>query len=179
MLPNGTEKTTSMSNINIEISASAVAWYAAIIGTISLVTSIYLALRDRAKIRIKYQRDMAVMNSPLYDRNKTYFNVTVTNIGRRPIRISNTGVRTVGRERKFALFADSVMRHTNKVLTEENPYVDFMMEQDEDLLNSAWYIVVYDGTGREYRKYMHRLPMLWRIYYGWKKRNKGTKAEQA
>ena len=121
-----------MSNINIEISASAVAWYAAIISTISLVASIYLSFRDRAKIRIKYQRDMAVFNSPLYDKNKTYFNVTVVNKGRRSIRISNVGIRIIGKEKNFALINDSILGHTNKILTEENPTVNFMMEQDEE-----------------------------------------------
>jgi len=164
-----------MSKIHIEISSSAVAWYAAIIGTISLVTSIYMAFRDRAKIIVKYQRDMAVLNSELYDANKTYFNVTVINKGRRPIRISKAAIRTVGREKKFAIINDSILGHTNKVLTEENPTVDFMIVQDEEFLKSAWYVVVYDGIGREYRKYMHRFPLLWRIYYGWEVRNKGKK----
>jgi hypothetical protein len=119
---------------------------------------------------------MAVFNSQLYNENKTYFNVTVINKGRRSISISKAAIRTIGREKNFAIINDSILGHTNNILTETNPTVDFMMEQDEEFLNSAWYIVIYDGTGRAYRKYMHRFPTLWRIYYGWKIRNKVTKA---
>jgi hypothetical protein len=109
----------------------------------------------------------------IYSKDKTYFNVTVINTGRRPIRITNAGLRLIGRKKKYALFSDSFATHRNKVITEEEPRTEFMMEQDDKLLNSAWYIVVYDGTGRKYRKYLKYIPIKL-FYISMKKINSDT-----
>ncbi|MBE0568392.1 MAG: hypothetical protein IH577_01790 [Deltaproteobacteria bacterium] len=144
----------------LEVSGNSVAWYGAIVATISVILSAYNAFRDRARIKITYIKDMIIIGKQdLYNKAKTYFNVTVINKGRRPIRIDRAGLRIIGRKRIYALFSDSFMPHRNKVITEESPKTDFMIEQDDDLLNSTWYIVVYDGVGKEYRKYLRFIPV--------------------
>jgi len=152
----------------LEISASAVAWYGAIVATVGILVSLYNVLRDRARIKIKFQRDMQIIGpQPVYDPNKTYFNITVINKGRRPVNITKAAIRTIGRERKYALLSDSFSAHRNRVLNESNPTTEFMMEQIEDLLANAWFICVYDATGRAYRKFLHPLlPLsnLWRRF---------------
>ena len=101
----------------IEISASAVAWYAAIVATAGMLVSLYSVFRDRAKIKIKYQRDMQIIGpQTVYDPNKTYFNITVTNQGRRPVNITKAAFRTIGTRKKYALLADSFSAHRNRVL---------------------------------------------------------------
>lgn len=150
----------------IEISAGAVAWYAAIVATAGILVSLYSVFRDRAKIKIKYQRDMQIIGpQTVYDPNKTYFNITVTNQGRRPVNITKAAFRTIGTLKKYALLSDSFSPHRNRVLDESKPTTDFMTEQDEVLLANTWFICVYDGTDRIHRKYLHPflpLSMLWR-----------------
>lgn len=150
--------------IKFEITANSVAWYGAFVATASAIVSFYNAYKDRARIKITYNRDIVIVGpQAIYSKDKTYFNVTVINKGRRPIKITNVGLRCLGRKKKYALFSDSFATHRNKIITEEDPRTEFMMEQDEELLLSAWYIVVYDGTGRKYTKYMKYFPI--KLFY--------------
>lgn len=151
--------------LTLEISANTVAWYGAIVATLSIGILLYNTWRDRAVIEIRYQKNMIVSGGQsIYPADKTYFNVSVINKGRRPVNITRAGYRTFGRERKFGLFCDSFSPHRNKILTEESPITEFFVEQDEEVLKSVWYICVYDATGREYRKYLHAFPALWGIW---------------
>jgi len=148
-----------------EISADAVAWYAAIVSTLAMLILLYGALRDRGRIKINYQKDMQVLgHHPDYDPNKTYVNITVINKGRRPVNITKAGVRVLGAKRKYALLNDSFSTQRNRVLTEAEPTTEFMMEQDEALFGNAWFICVYDATGKVYRKYLHPLLPIWMLY---------------
>lgn len=147
--------------IKLEISANAVAWYGAIVATIAAALSIFIALRDRARIRIICQKDMIIIGEQsIYPKDKTYFSVSVVNKGRRPIRIEKVAFRTIGAKKRFALFSDSFLQGRRRVLTEEYPRTDYMAEQDEELLRSVWYIAVYDGTGKTYRKYLKLFPIV-------------------
>ena len=47
--------------INIEISATTVAWYGAIVATISVAVALFNYLRDRARIRINYRKNMKII----------------------------------------------------------------------------------------------------------------------
>ncbi len=147
--------------IKLEISANAVAWYGAIVATIAAAVSIFMALRDRARIKIICEKDRIIIGEQsIYPKDKTYFNVSVVNRGRRPIRIEKVAFRTIGRKKRFALFSDSFLQERRKVLTEEYPRTDFMTEQDEDLLKSVWYIAIYDGAGKTYKKYLKFFPIV-------------------
>lgn len=154
--------------LRLEITASAVAWYGAVVATAGMLVSLYNVFRDRAKVKIKYQKDMQIIGpQTVYDPNKTYINITVINVGRRPINITRAAFRTLGTKKKYALLADSFMAHRNKVLDETNPTTDFMTEQNEELMVNVWFICVYDATGRVYRKYVHpSLPFsrLWHLF---------------
>jgi hypothetical protein len=149
----------------LEVSASAVGWYGAVMATASLVVSLVNSFRDRARIKISCQRDMSVLGGPgPYDQSKTYFNVTVVNKGRRSVNITKAGLRIIGGKRKFAILSDSFSDHRRKVLTEESPVTEFLVEQDLAMLDRAWYVCVFDATGNEYRKYLHKLPTLWWLW---------------
>lgn len=151
--------------LKIEISATTVAWYGAIMATLSIVIALLNYLRDGPKIKIEYRKDMRMVGQGLYDSSKTYFNITVINKGRRPINITKAAMRILGFEQKFDLLTDSFLVTRREVLTEENPATEFLLQQDLLDFQNAWYIVVYDATGREYRKYLHLLPTFWRIWY--------------
>jgi len=152
--------------IKIEISATTVAWYGAIVATMSAVIGILNYLRDRSKIKIRYKGGWKIIGQQaLYDSAKTYFVITVINKGRRPIRIERAGIRMVGLEHPWFLLSDSFMPYRNKVLTEENPTTEFLVSEELIDFSKAWYIAVKDATGREYRKYFHLFPTLWRMWY--------------
>ena len=155
----------------LEISASVVAWYGAIVATIGMLITLINLLRDRAKIKIECRRDMQIAGrTGPYSPDKIYFNVTVINKGRRPVNITKAAIRNLGSNKKFLLFTDSFLLNRNRVLTEDNPTTEFFVEQDIAMLDSSLYVYVYDATGREYRKYLHKLPSVWQIWYYLKKR---------
>lgn len=153
---------------NIEISATAVAWYGAIVATISVAVALFNYLRDRAKIKIKYRKNMKMIGAyGPYNPSKIYFNITVINKGRRPINITKAALRDLNldKKKKFNLLSDSFFAARNQVLTEQNPTTDFFVEQDLIDFSGIWYIVVYGGAGQRYKKYFHIFPTFWRIWY--------------
>ncbi len=57
-----------------DISTNAVAWYAEIIATIGAIISVLNFFRDRARVVIKYQKDMIIHGQQsVYKKDKTYF----------------------------------------------------------------------------------------------------------
>ena len=84
----------------MDITSNSVAWYAALLATVNTVVIIINYLRDRPKVCIEYSKDMQIINgNPLYQDDKNYFNVTVINKGRRPIKITKAGLRIIGSEK--------------------------------------------------------------------------------
>ena len=137
--------------IKFEISASAVAWYAAIVATLSAVVSAYNIFRDRAELLIKVMANMKIAPpEPPYDDN-TYVVVTVTNCGRRPTTIANVWFEKAKRESKL-LLADSVKGGARELT--ESKSADYLCAQSQ-LDPSLKYVCVSDSAGRVHRK---RLP---------------------
>jgi len=153
-----------LNDISINVSASVVAWYGAIVGTIGLVFSAIATIRDRAKIKILFGRDFRVVGGAgPYRDDIDYASVTVLNMGRRPIKIEKAALKIMGRKGLF-LLNDSFAVHRRRTLTEEEPRSEFLVEQDLIDVDRLWYVVVYDARGCEYRKYVHRFPSLWRYW---------------
>lgn len=151
--------------LDITISATTVAWYGAIVATVSAFIAISNYFRDRARIKIKYRKDVKVTAGPgPYDPNKIYFNITVINKGRRPVNISKAAIRNIGQDKKgkYSLLSDSFWHGRSRVLDEKSPTTEFLVEQDLINFENAWYIEVYDATGRRYRKYLKWIPPFWK-----------------
>jgi hypothetical protein len=74
----------------LTITASAVAWYAAIVSTVGGIIQVMNYLRDRVKIKIAIRRNMAWTGDP-FRAGKTFTVVIVTNAGRRPVTITQIG----------------------------------------------------------------------------------------
>lgn len=70
------------------ISAPAVAWYAATIATITALIQVSNYFRDRALIKITYQRDMQAINDPQLPPDMIFVFVRAVNVGRRPVTIA-------------------------------------------------------------------------------------------
>ena len=80
----------------ITISANAVAWYGAIVGTLGILiamlsaaTSIVAVRRDRVKLKLTVQPNM-ITASPVLGINTTgpFIIITAANVGRRPIHLT-------------------------------------------------------------------------------------------
>jgi hypothetical protein len=153
-------------NFSIQISASAVAWYAAIVSTLSLVMSLFLAWRDRARISISINPNMMVRNVPQYDPEKTYINITVRNRGRRPVKIQTVYLKLY-RTKGFVLVSDSIHQHVQRVLSEDNPRTNFLI--DQGLIDPAAieYALVTDESGKQHIKYQRRGSFVRRLVSRW------------
>ena len=162
-----------------EKSIDYVAWYGAIVATLGFALSLYAIFRDRAKIDIKYEPNMYLAGNGaavFYKQSdKMHLSISAINKGRRPIRIDRAALRIFGHYNKNFLLTDSFANHRNKIINEENPKTTFMVVQDLIDLKNVIYVVVTDGTGRQYRKYIKKFPTIYLII-DWLK-NKFSKNE--
>jgi hypothetical protein len=160
----------SLSNITLQISADAAAWYGAVVATIAAAVSVYNAWSDRARIKVTYQEGMRIMNAvPPYFESKEYFVVHIVNIGRRPVAIGTVAIQYISGE-NFIL-SGSINDQNTRILTEEKPKTT-IPPTDQSLmdLSKLYCILVYDQAGREYKKYIHKFPTF--VKWLWTLRNK-------
>lgn len=131
----------------ITISASVVAWYAAIVATASLGVSAFLAFRDRARIVVKGSLNYKVTTTAGgYDPSKLYMIVTVANRGRRPVTIEKVFLQM--KEKPHSILADSLSRGPSEI--SEGKSVTFLCEQLGSELDRVKKIVAIDQTGRHW-----------------------------
>jgi len=158
-------------DVTLQISASTVAWYGAVVATTGLLISLWNSVRDRARVFMQVQTDMEWVGDTRYmpggKKGGSVLILSVINRGRRPVKIERAGVRVLGATHKFKLLTDSFNQGESRVITEESPSTRFTVEQDLIPMDFIWYFVAFDGAGREYRKYHHWIPWkaLWKIYF--------------
>jgi hypothetical protein len=155
-----------MSEIKLEITASAVAWYGAIVASLSFAFSGYQIWRDSSRIKISLEKGLNFYNSaPLYKEDTEYVGVSVINKGRRPVKITHAAFKILGKEGKQLLLADSFADHRVQVLTEENPKTQFFVEAFLVDVDKIWCIDISDGAGNQYKKYTKNFPTFLRTLY--------------
>jgi len=147
-------------NLTIEINASAVAWYGAILATGGSILSVCNFFRDKAKIEVGYSLDNQFYNigPPYpYKEKEDYICVTVINKGRRPVIIEKASLRVFGTKGYF-LLGDSFADFRVKLIDEKNPQTNFFTEQSTIDIKNVIYAEITDGTGKKYRKYLKKFP---------------------
>lgn len=153
------------SELSIQISANTVAWYGAIVATVGAIVSIYNAWKDGARIKIKYEPGQYMIGNPsIYPEEKTYLCITVINKGRRSVSIEQASVRqyeTSG----YLILPDSFRQHRPKIIDEKSPKTTFATAEENFQMNKIWCVIVKDGAGRKYVKYVKKFPTFTRIYY--------------
>lgn len=137
--------------MDITITASAVAWYAAVVSTCSMTVSGFVALRDRARLKVEARTGYTVMDSVVgYQKDKLYIMVTVSNAGRRPVTLGNV---VLLRKRRFKgghhILTDSFLRGPTEL--PEGKSATFLVEQTLISPAEIRCAVAYDQAGRRWK----------------------------
>jgi len=135
---------------------------ASIFGIIGGVLGTLSYFRDRAKVVVTLKWDMAVTENSVYDSNKLWGVVTVTNVGRRPIFISHAFLDFGKRYDHIETLAESI---SGKKLAESDPPAIFMINQDKlEEYAKDWRKIlahIHDSTGKVYHSKKvdkHKIP---------------------
>lgn len=152
-------------NFLIQIKTNWVAIYGAIIASLGLSLSLFNYFRDKARIKIDFKQGWKFIGAVApYKNNILYNDIKVINTGRRPINISSAGARVLkNKNGDHVLISDSFAQFKNKILTEENPSVDFYYESSILRSDDIYYLVVYDAAGRKYIKWIHP----YKFFFDW------------
>src|SRR5579859_4668068 len=136
----------SLPTIHINITASMVAAYAAVISTLTGAVQLFNFLRGRSRIRISVRRDQMIMGDPKYA-NQTLTIVTVANAGRRPVTITTVGARCLFPDAHFIIVnSNPPLPHE---LTEGKYLMAITIEDDLDFSRiQSW--EASDATGRSH-----------------------------
>ena len=126
-----------------------VAWYAAVVSTLGFLLALYVALRDRPRLRIWVQTNMRALGLPAYDEKKSYVLVGVANIGRRPLTIELVGFTQRGKGGDIILTAST--REGAKDLP-EGKSATYLAEQAAIPLTNLKYVLVRDNAGRIWKR---------------------------
>jgi hypothetical protein len=90
--------------ITLSVTATVVAaWYGAIVATIGAFAHLANFLRDRAKVKVTFQRNMQILNDPRRQ-GMVFTLLTIVNSGRRPVTLTHVSFSYL--ERGGALLTD-------------------------------------------------------------------------
>ena len=127
---------------------TGVAWYGAIVATVSLVVAVYVAWRDRSRVIVYGVSGYAVPGPGPFSPEKKYIAITIANRGRRPITIS-TVYYTRRSDQSVSVLTDRIIL-TPRMLAEGRSNT-YHLEEDLVDLSDVKNLVVVDETGREWK----------------------------
>lgn len=139
-----------MTDFKIEITASTVAWYAAIVATISALFSGLNIWRDSRRIKITLKKNMKIYPADIGEEDKQFLIIDIANIGRRPITITHVGFEVIGENAGAILAADSVKNGSREI--QEGKSTSYLVNQSQIKLERLKNIIVFDATGKKYRR---------------------------
>lgn len=137
----------------ITISATAVAWYAALVSTASLALGLFLTLRDRPRIRVTARTNWVAFGESEYDPEERYICITVANRGRRPVTIHSVGLESKGKGPDY-LSSDSMRKGPREV--GEGKAESYFLAQSGLDTEAIRNVIVVDQTGRKWRARLER-----------------------
>jgi hypothetical protein len=136
----------------------AVALIGAVTGIAGMVLGIVNYLRDRAKIVVNLQWDLASLDNPRYDRNKLWGIVSVSNVGRRPIYIRLVNLELPKGYKHTNLLINEGMAGT-KLAEGDAPAIYVVTQDGLEKYKKDWNRIraaVYDTAGKTYRSKVKR-----------------------
>lgn len=133
---------------HIEITGSTVAFYGAVLSTITATAQVISFLRDRARVKVTYQRNMELVGHP----DPRYQGMTLTmlravNAGRRPVTITGMGAYRLY-PRKAFVCADTVP--AIPVELTEGKYVTAMVDERDLDFEHVETFEAWDAAGRKF-----------------------------
>lgn len=120
------------------------AWYGAILSTLGFALALYVALRDRSRLKITIQANMRSYGGTGYDPAKRYVTVTVANLGRRTVTVAAVGFSTAKGGGDILLTGS--VQGTSDV--SEGKAVTFLAEQEGFPFSEVRRVIVRDAAGR-------------------------------
>ncbi|UZE93095.1 MAG: hypothetical protein IB617_02960 [Candidatus Nealsonbacteria bacterium] len=141
--------------IKIEISADIIAWYGAVVATISLISSIILGaitlLRDRASIKVKISHGFLIYGNQV-DKN-LYIFLEAVNKGRRPVTLKSAGFNLKnGHNIVFAKPKELPIELTEGKSCQEWFSKKKIKQDCQKMKTTIKYAWFKDATGRVYKK---------------------------
>lgn len=130
---------------------SFVAWYGAVVSTLGFSLALYVALRDRSRLRISVQANVRFMGQAIFDPEERYLVVTVANRGRRTVTVEAVSFSTKSGD---ILLGDSVREGPKEVA--EGKAVTYIAEQARIPLASLKRVAARDTTGRVWKRRVPR-----------------------
>ena len=139
-----------MQIIKIDISASTVAWYGAIVATFGGVKALDDILNDLGRLKITFQTDMMIAGGGNVSDDQIA--IHVTNKSKRPSKITHVGMRFLPNWDRALLYPNEPPR----VLNEEHPSTVYVKPQSGLDLEHLWFVYVIDARGKEYHWYKYK-----------------------
>lgn len=154
-----------MSDVNIQLSSSAVAFIGAVTGIGGVLLGFINLLKDRARIKIVYKSEWGVIGShPHYKNDTIYSEIRVINKGRRSVTIQKLAARVRHEKGWIIIFDPYWLNNTNRLLNEENTTSSIYWMKDSFDPKDIYYFVVEDTAGRRYKKWLHPLRFIFRVF---------------
>jgi hypothetical protein len=132
----------------IEISANIVAWYGAIIATLSIILAFLNYFRDRTKIKVKISQGFFAYGDHL-GREVNVF-IEAMNIGRRPVTLTGAGLTLKNGKQMFVIRPELIsfpyeLQEGKSVQVSLNKNEIFQEAKKENSkISYAWYRVATD-----------------------------------
>jgi len=138
-----------MTDVTGEPLALWIAVYAAAVATASAGAQVYVAIQDRAKVRVEASQSVVPQASP--DDDGLRISVEVVNCGRRPVTITGAGLilEVPKGESNSMQFVCGMTPGGNRL--EENELAAFFGKPDRETYRRIKCAGARDATGREYR----------------------------
>jgi hypothetical protein len=155
-----------MLEIQIQITASSVAWYGAIVATSTAIIQGVLVFRDRKRVKVKIDKNIRIigpLGSYPYKEGVDYAVIRIINTGRRKVTIENAGAKLLDGQ---ILQPVDILKIGQVTLEEGNKH-DIFVEQEKLDFSKIAYFYAKDTTGVIYKKIIAGLPR--RIFWFFKR----------
>jgi cold shock CspA family protein len=132
----------------------AVAWYGAVVSTLGVALALYVALRDRPRLKISIQANMRAFGATSYDPNKLYVVVSVANTGRRTVTVGLVGFTQRPRGSGDIFLHDSTREGPKEI--SEGKSVTYSANQEGLPIAKLHHVIVRDQAGRVWKRRVPR-----------------------
>jgi hypothetical protein len=133
--------------LSLTVTATAVAWYAAIVSTASLLVMLYVACRDRQRLVVTAVPNTRVISPAAGEVSPRCIAIKVANHGRRPATIA--GAYLVYRGGRESMAMESLFQPPVELA--EGRATVYYVEQEDDDLTRINHVYVRDVTGRRWK----------------------------